>query len=366
MAEFCINSVSGDSQSRHSNDTKLRSDRVTFSSIKEPAMIDKPTPVGPKFLRQVRQLTLSVAAMMMACCLPAQAAPAEAMLLQAELRQVGPHGMVEMRIAGLDRPLRMLIDTAATHTMFDQSVAEQLKLEQAPDVALPPIQGATGMMQAPRQLKPVTLSMGTGSIVVAPLVHDFSPMYGGKTPPHDGILGMDVMLRYDLKIDMPKQQFSLATPGSMPAWFESKQQCSPNLNAKLKPESPFAFVQIRAEKPDSQALLELNVLVDTGASKTTLNRQAAQALGFSEGDARLRKREGGIKGAGGQVMDVFQTKLPSLRVGERTIAEPEVLILAAPKFKALNLDMPAAVLGFDVMRQMPVAISSNSKTVCLG
>ncbi len=329
-------------------------------------MIHKPTPVAPKFLRQIERLSMTLSTLMMAWCLPAQAAPAEAMLLQAELRQVGPRGMVEMRIAGLDRPLRMLIDTAATHTMFDQSVAEHLKLEQDSGVKLPPMQAATGMMPAPRQLKPVTLSMGTGSIVVAPLVHDFSPMFGGKAAPHDGILGMDVMLRYDMKIDMPKQQFSLATPGSMPAWFESKQQCSPNLNAKLKPESPFAFVQIRAEKPDSQALLELNVLVDTGASKTILNRQAAQALGYSEGDARLRRREVGIKGAGGQEMDVFQAKLPSLRVGERTIAEPEVLILAAPKFQALNLDMPAAVLGFDVMRQMPVAISSDSKTVCLG
>ncbi|UNK42411.1 aspartyl protease family protein [Luteimonas sp. S4-F44] len=273
---------------------------------------------------------------------------------------VGKHPRVEVRIEGVERPLSFVVDTAAGASVVDLALAERFELLAATSREMT-IQGAGGSAAATRVTALQALSAGDFAWKAQLLAMDLSQIAEGDAPPVEGILGNDLMARFDLRFDLPAGELVLAPAGSLP-----RAACLDNaLPQRAAGLQRFAFVpaQLRDGPHEAQA----TAVVDTGAAQTVLNLPAARALGVTEDDARLRRRDAGTRGIAEQVVETWLHTLPALAIGDWQLAATEVRISALPVFSVLGLaERPAVILGIDALRHRRVDVLANAAGVCLG
>ncbi|MEN5117574.1 retroviral-like aspartic protease family protein [Luteimonas sp. TWI662] len=277
-----------------------------------------------------------------------------------EMRLVGKHPRVQVQIEGVARPLSFVIDTAAGASVVDAALAERFGLL-APASREMTIQGAGGSAVATRVTALQALSAGDFAWKAQLLAMDLSQLAEGDAPPIEGILGNDLMARFDLRFDLPAGELLLAPPGSL-ARAECLDNALPQRAAGLQ---RFAFVP--AQLRDGPHEVQVTAVVDTGAAQTVLNLPAARALGVTEDDTRLRRRDAGTRGIAEQVVETWLYTLPALAIGDWQLAATEVRISALPVFSVLGLaERPAVILGIDALRHGHVDVLANAAGVCLG
>ncbi|MCD9032204.1 aspartyl protease family protein [Luteimonas sp. Y-2-2-4F] len=276
-----------------------------------------------------------------------------------EMQLVGKHPRVQVRIAGIDRPLSFVVDTAASASVVDAALAERLGLLAA-DSRQVRVQGAGGNAAATRVTALLDLAAGSFGWKAQMLAMDLSKIAEDDAPPIEGILGNDLMARFDLRFDLPAGELLLAPPGSLP-----RAGCLDNALPERAPGlQRFAFVP--AHLQDDAHEVQAMAVVDTGAAQTILNIPAARALGVTEDDARLRRRDKGTRGITDQVAETWLYTLPALAVGDWQLDATEVRISALPVFTALGLsERPAVILGIDALRHLRVDVLANAAGVCL-
>ncbi|MCD9006937.1 aspartyl protease family protein [Luteimonas sp. XNQY3] len=309
------------------------------------------------------RIALSVCLLSLALAVPLAAAPApkpsNGEVHRIEMRLVGKHPRVQVHIEGVDRALSFVVDTAASATVVDAAVAERIGLLDAGAREVQ-VQGAGGSAGAARITMLRDLAAGSFRWKAQMLAMDLSKIAEDGAPPIDGILGNDLMSRFDLRFDLPAGELLLAPAGSLP-----RAGCLDNALPQRAPAMQgFAFVP--AQMHDGAHRVDAMAVVDTGAAQTVLNVVAARALGVVDDDARLRRRDAGTRGLSEHVTDTWLYTLPALNIGAWRLPASEVRISALPVFSGLGLgEQPALILGVDALRHSRVDVLANAAAVCL-
>ncbi len=165
--------------------------------------------------------------------------------------------------------VRMLVDTGAERTMITEETAERLKL--------------------PRDARFQTRSGGVGGVTQSADARIDSLVLGGiafpfqRLPvnrlgpgvPFDGLLGADILLAFELDIDVPAGTLSIyrlrRCPEAGPPWAERGVQIG-----GVTAQRDRMLVPIEVEGVAATALL------DTGAQTSTIGQSLARRLGLSE------------------------------------------------------------------------------------
>ncbi len=229
------------------------------------------------------------------------------------VRLVGNVPLVAANING--RPGILMLDTGADTTLLGPVAADRFGLRPAGPAML--LQGAGGPARAyPVQLDWLALGNAVSTNVRA-LVGPVS------LPPLDGVLGINVLINYELDLDLPNGRATLyrarPCPAVQPPWTEPYT----SLPIRQQPRSGHLFV---SGELDGQPL---SGILDTGASVTTVSVAAArdtgvtaQALQASPGGRVLAMNTGGV--------EVRSRTFRSLRIGADVLAAPTLLVANLP------------------------------------
>ena len=271
---------------------------------------------------------------------------------------VGKHPRISVRVEGIDRPLSFVVDTAAGGGVMDAALAERAGLLAEPGNAVS-VTGASSTVSANRFTRPLKLAAGGFAWQATMLAMDMSHFSRDGDTPIDGILGNDVLARFDLRFDLQVGQLTLAPPAS------ASEACLANAVAgRQGPLRNFAFVPVRIAVGDGA--VDITAVVDTGASQTILNPAAARALGLVEGDPRLRLRGEGTRGLTNREVKTWLYDLPGFSAGTWSAGALEVRVADLPVFASLGqAERPAMILGADALRTARLEISAGAERICL-
>lgn len=283
-----------------------------------------------------------------------------------ELSMAASYPVVSARTPGHDEPLRLVVDTAAGGTVIDGALAERLGL--AADASVQ-VSGANGVSAAQRTKQPMRLTLAGGlTVAVQPVLTDMS-RFTADGVTYDGILGNDVLRQFDTRFDVPAGRLVLALPGIGPSPIEGLK-CIDNLRPSdarpgLAGFGMFDLALGIAGTPARTATVR--AVLDTGAAATVLNRPAAEALGVAADDPRLRAFEAGTKGFGTGAIATQLLDLASAQVADWRADEATVRVSDLPVFQVLGLhEQPAAIVGIDLLRQVPVGFKAGVTHLCFG
>lgn len=272
---------------------------------------------------------------------------------------VGKHPRIEVHVEGVERPLSFVVDTAAGGGVLDAALAERLGLldAKASEVS---VTGASSTVRANRFTRSLRLTAGAFKWQAAMLAMNLAHIARDGDAPIDGIIGNDVLARFDLRFDLPAGTLTLTPPRN-----DGDGACIANaLRERQGPLRNFAFVPATIAAGDTA--LELTAVVDTGASQTILNMAAARALGLTENDARLRVREDGTRGLTNTAVKTWLYDLPGFTVGNWTAGALEVRVADLPVFASLGqTDRPTMILGVDALRTARLDISAGAERICV-
>jgi predicted aspartyl protease len=190
-------------------------------------------------------------------------------------------------------------------------------------------------------LRSVAISPGHGvalevnAIAMAPLKEQFGAVV-------DGVLGMEILERYTLRIDLRKQRMDLLPPANVIA----RQSIPFDYNPRRE-----ILFQVRLDDHPVTALL------DTGAVQTGVNWNAARQSGVNRNIPGL-SRKTTIVGADGNIWDIHQYRFSSMQIGVIHWNRPTLVIADVSAFESLQLAAkPGAIVGMDFLDNRVITIS---------
>ncbi len=293
----------------------------------------------------------SVACLVLCALLAAGPAAAQACLRQelAEAPLRDDDGFISMPVAINGQAASLLVDTGSDTGLVTEAAAARLGLDRDPDRrTLLRGTGGTGK-RVPNVLLPFLAiggmrldgeSVPVGSLPAMPVVD----------PPVAGLLGADVLSRFDLELDLPHRRigFWRIKAGSIAC-------ASPPGSDK-----PFEAIALRrdGDRLRLDARLDgqpISVLVDTGARSRILSTAAARRLGVA-GD-RLGADPGGVNaGIDLHPSEYHWHRFRKLVIGSETTRDP--VLTVAPLAEPVDL-----LLGADWFAAREVWISYATNTL---
>lgn len=175
--------------------------------------------------------------------------------------------------------------------------------------------------------------------------------------PVDGILGVDVLMDYDVEIDLPRQTIRLHPHGATPPAWARRRDALP-FHSEAQP----GFVQLTA----AVAGTTVPAILDTGARGSILNWNAAGLAGVTPESDGLRVQREGSRGIDGKGMPSHRIHVRDLRVGDNPIRDRESKIADLPVFRALGLDHgPALIVGASLLEDCRAWIAYSSRQLRL-
>lgn len=234
-------------------------------------------------------------------------------------------------------PLPFIIDTGASKSVIYRGLTAII-----------------GLQALPNQSKRIITATGYKRVLVYP-VTDFYVL--GRTLKVDetvalpdiigsdakGLIGVDMLAGHTLFIDMEGGLASLSPSGdqlSGPDWTMVQGR-------------PVAYGSLALEV--NIGGLDIPVIVDTGASDTVINTAGSEAIGRSAtGIGRETIRASISQGAD---MVFTALRVPSFRIGAVDRSNMRLVVSDVPVFTLLGAkDVPAIILGMDILGQQPFAI----------
>lgn len=231
--------------------------------------------------------------------------------------------------------LRFIVDTGAERSALGVRAARRIE---APLVGRTRLLGPGGQRDAPlASLDP--LHIGDLTVRRIPAVVVESALLGD----YDGILGLDVLRLYDLRIDVP---------GGRLALLPVRHTFADGEGTVLR-DVRAGIVAIDVDIDGVAA----TAIVDTGLPRSLLNAAAAGALGLVTGSEGVRR------GLDGTPIRTSSATIRRLTAGTATLlADAPVDIADAPLFAASGLaDRPALLLGADAFLECEVRIAWTAR-----
>ena len=252
-----------------------------------------------------------------------------------------------------DKPALMLVDTGADRTL--------LSLPAAARIGLPPatsdVEGVAafgGLMQVGST---TMRSMTLGNVRIGPgrlsLLPQTLAVAGTGELGYDGVLGGDILSRYQVELDFGHQMVRLyegkLCPGSLPGWSAEASV----MPFTTKPGSTFVGVT---------ALLNgvpVNTLLDTGAEAIAASDAAARKLNVGPSDL-AHDSQTMILGAGPNTVPGRNHRFQTLGLGSLTVPQPIVAIVPAESGR------PYMIVGDTVLSTRRIWIDYPGRQIHFG
>jgi len=278
----------------------------------------------------------------------AQANSACQLKLEAKLPMTESFGnyAVPVNIGGRTHP--MLVDTGSEGTAILPKIADDWHLREDTSSA----SRVKGVGEARSQYLRVIPSFKFGSaewvdlrVAALPIV---SPEQLAQAPPPVGLVGANVLNRYDVEFDFPARTISLYTAsgcfGTFVPWTGDFQAYS----AQKTPSSRFIL-------PISLNGHPVRALLDTGATSSVVTIAAARAAGV---DSVALSRDPRSSGSGhdGMQVDTYQHKF-DMEIGTASFDNAPLVVAD------INLKDSDMLLGMDFMRHRRVWVSYSTGRV---
>ena len=231
--------------------------------------------------------------------------------LPVELRSSVPVLTVEIN----GKPASMILDTGSDSTVLTRIAARRLGV--AEGGAARQLSGAGGNEQ-------LTLAQIDHLSVGGIHLERVQVLLGdAPRPPIDGLLGIDVLVGYELELDLPHRRAALyrarQCATARPDWDGPLIQ----LPVQQQARSGHLFVPVHVDGEPLRAML------DTGASATTLSLQSAEDVRVSGRRlAALPSQRGQSVNAGG--ISIRGSVFREMRVGTDVIERPRLAIVDLP------------------------------------
>ncbi len=278
--------------------------------------------------------------------------------------------LVKLEIDG--KPLTMLLDTGAAMTVVLQASYERLGLEQNRLLA----GWASGAGGAKGMYSPIFVKVG--SIRLAGVDANFprlSPTVGPfaltslSATPIDGMLGNDILGRYDIDIDLPHHVMALYKPRDCstggPPWatgstLVARPRQAPRDTRPLATVDDLGFLS-GEHRPyltvgvNGQDLL---ALLDTGATSIVIDRKAAAKVGVTA--QMLEQDEGGmLNAAAPDKVTAVRHTFTSLQFLGQTVQAPKLIVSEVG-------GAPEVVFGMPLLQYHRVWIPMRGSRVYFG
>lgn len=216
-----------------------------------------------------------------------------------------------------NQPVRLAIDTGATRTTLTENAERRLRLPHDPRAVTRSV--GIGGISAARDVVIPGIVLGHTRFPVPRLaVADFSLDHGGP-PRIDGLLGADILLAFDLDIDIPARRVTLyrvrECPGAVPPWPEPAIRIS-----GVRTRRDRLLVPFRLDGVGGMAIL------DTGAQGSAISTHMADRLGLTR-NVLQTDREIVMHGVAPDPVAVHVHRFAAMEIGDMRIAAPVLAVL---------------------------------------
>lgn len=231
-------------------------------------------------------------------------------------------------------PFLLVLDTAAGATVLSPGTIEQLAL--SPNGQRVNMQGASGSFSVDLYTLP-NLQLGAlrrEQLTAAPLPNN--PSVEG----HAGVLGATVFRDTRASFDFAANTLRVDASAS-----REPLQGAHLVNVQFR-HRVFALTTVTIDGVETTAVL------DTGARRSVGNVALRNALGFTDGDARLRSVEA-IGGATNHTTAAFAADARSIALAGHDFGAFELAFSDLPVFRTMQMgDTPAIILGIELLRRV--------------
>ncbi len=244
-----------------------------------------------------------------------------------------------------DRKIALLIDTGADVSVVSRNGAQQFDLRPGGDARYTRLVGIGGVTFAPIvTVHDLGLGRGLAHSLDLPVAADFSKPVDGL--PVFGLFGADFLSNYDVDVDVPHQHFGLYK--------------ATGCDSAMRPfDPPYFEVPFRDE--DGHIALDIKLdghpvpaILDTGASSTVIDRNAALAAGVTP-DLLAADRTRTVSGIDSRAVTVRRHRFGSLEVGDERLNNLPLDVA--------DVQTGATLLGRDFLRFNRVLISYGRRTL---
>jgi clan AA aspartic protease (TIGR02281 family) len=234
-------------------------------------------------------------------------------------------------------PLRLILDLGAERTVLTTAAAQRIG-GKVPEIQFRRGLNGVGGSLPSREIELTSFTVGGVDIPwrrlrVAP--------FALPTASIDGLLGTDVLGKFDIDLDLPNRRMSLYEKGKcIPDWVAA--DAGIKIGRSALNDHVFFPVLLDGRK--------ITAMIDTGAQRTTLSAATARAIGITEA-ALAQDQPVRTRGFGNGQLASRLHRFASLTVGRITLANPEIVIT---DLRVRGIDM---VLGMDFLQSRRLFLS---------
>jgi predicted aspartyl protease len=246
-------------------------------------------------------------------------------------------GLALVTVSANGAPLKLLLDTGAERTVLAVGAAERVGAKPPQIEFRRNLTGVTGSLPG-REVEFESLSIGG---VASPWRRAMITDVAMPMPSVDGVLGVDVLGRFDIDLDLPNRRMSLYEQGAcMPDWAGPAAEI--RIGRSIASGHLFFPVQLDGRK--------ITATIDTGAQRTTLSVATARAMGVT--DAMLaRDPPVQTRGFGGGSLASRLHQFDSLTVGNVRVSKPQIVVT---DLRLRGIDL---IVGMDFLRSRRLFLS---------
>ena len=258
--------------------------------------------------------------------------------------------VVRVGVDGVDS-LRFILDTAAESSAITRAVADRLDID-ASRVRRMRVVGVAGT-RIMTSVALRSLSVGGARIAgVRAIVLDDGALGAGA---FDGLLGNDVLRRYDVEIDVPGGALRLHAPASLQASADR----SALIALPMKPGRD-GFVAFDATLGGAP----VHAILDTGTPVSLLNWRAAALAGVTPETSGVREGRGGTAGLDGVRATTHEYRFDGLAFGSARFPPGRLRIADLPLFRVAGVALePAMLVGVDLLRGCAAILAYSTRTL---
>lgn len=234
-------------------------------------------------------------------------------------------------------PLTLLLDTGAERTVLAAAAAQRVGAKPPRIEFRRDLTGVAGSLPG-REVEFESLSIGG---IASPWRRAMIANVAMPLPSVDGVLGVDVLGRFDIDLDLPNRRVSLYEQGAcLPDWAGSASEV--RIGRSIASGHLFLPVQLDGRR--------ITATIDTGAQRTTLSVATARAMGIT--DAMLaRDPPVQTRGFGGGGLPSRLHQFDSLTIGGITVSRPQIVVT---NLRLRGIDL---IVGMDFLRSRRLFLS---------
>ncbi|MBN8890539.1 MAG: hypothetical protein BGP12_06315 [Rhodospirillales bacterium 70-18] len=268
----------------------------------------------PRPVRLFARLLAGLLAGLLAAC-AAPAAPGQCGLTLASRLALQPRGGLPMLSVGINgHTARMVLDTGAAGMVLNQEAVIRLGLRSDPRAVI----GISGVGGESHQFAAIVTGLRLGGLALpdqraAVLSAGLKPLDGERP---DGLLGMDVLRRFDLDLDLPHSQLTLYRGRPCPDQPLPMPGPATVVEAAITNQGHLVMRAAVDQRP-------VLALLDTGARATVLSARAAGVpAGVLAADPPAT-----LVGVGPAPVIARRHRFASATIGGETFADPVLIVL---------------------------------------